>query len=91
MTDFPCKKKEVKLGDKKVILYDLSLGFMIDFEAGNTDDSFINIIVDASSLSEEEAKKIRRSEAEFLTKEIMLLTYGEQKEEENAEGDTKKS
>jgi len=90
MTNFPCKKKEVKLESMEVVLHDLSIGFMLDFEAKIIDDSFINIIKDASSLNEEEARKLRSSEAEFLVKEIMLLTYGEKKEETDEDGETKK-
>ena len=90
MTNFPSAKKVVKLSDKEVVIHDLSLGFLLDYESKNTDDSFISIISDATDLNEQEIRKLRKSEAEFLTKEIMLLTYGEEVEESVEGGNEKK-
>ena len=91
MTNFPCKKKIVNLENAEVVLYDLSLGFLIDCEAGNVDESFFNVLKDASSLSEDEIKKLRKGEAEHLVKEVMSLTYGIKEEgDESKEGDKKK-
>lgn len=77
MIDFPISKKTINLADKEVIIYDLSVGFLIDFEAKQVKDDFSSILNDATSLSEEQIRSLRKSEAEFLIKEIMILTYGE--------------
>ena len=91
MTNFPCKKKIVNLENAEVVLYDLSLGFLIDCEAGSVDESFFNVLKDASSMAEDDIKKLRKSEAEYLVKEVMALTYGIKEDgEESKEGDKKK-
>lgn len=91
MTNFPEQKKIVKLSNgKEVILYDLSIGFIIDVEKKIVEDDAISIMKDASSLDEEEIRKLRKSEIEYCINEIMTLSYGEDKDSSEDSGETKK-
>jgi len=84
----PSLKKVIKLESMEVVISDLSIGFIIGMEDKSIADTFENIIKDASNLSEEQIKKLRRCEAEYLVKEIVSLTYGDDKKESS--GDSKK-
>ena len=89
MINFLCKKKEIKLENVEVVIYDLSVGYISSVEDGSTKETFENILLDASNLSKDEISKLRQSEAEYLSKEIIELTYGSTKNNGD-EGDSKK-
>ncbi len=90
MFNFPTLKKEIELENTKVVISDLSIGFISAVEDGSINETMENVLTDASNLSKEQIKALRRSEAGYLCQEIVKLTYGENIKEEDGDGDTKK-
>ncbi len=90
--------KEVTFGEKKILCYDFTFGYMLGLQDGTVEDTIENGVVNGTDLSMDEVLELRASQVNELFQVILKLSYPSaydedgnlKKEPEDVDGDNKK-
>jgi hypothetical protein len=89
---FPTTKTITLSNGSDVECYDLTVAMIDAIDQDSDKDTLINVIADATDLSKDEVKNLRRNDAVKLYEAIIKLTYPELYDKKNEQtGDKKKA
>ena len=91
MTTYPETTKTVFVGKlgREVTLHDLSVRYMDTAEKTEGYDNARNALVDATDLSEKEIDTLGIKTAQAIYRDIIGLTFGEERKDEGTESEKK--
>jgi hypothetical protein len=77
MTDYPATEKKFKVNGKEHTMFKFTLGLQSRLEDENISVSYLDILQDATDMTDEDISGLRMDQIEILYKDISDFTYEE--------------